>query len=133
MNTNTTTTITDRIELARELMGQRIDSESIEEGNRELFNLLDGGDEFECLILPGDSAEAIRANIVTALELASQPVPAITTGRNREDKRQRAEWQRKRLHLLCRVSLALLEPTAESGDAADKLAAIKAILEGAAA
>lgn len=128
MNTNTTT---DRIELARELMDGYLAVASIEESNRDLFNLLDGGDEFECLTLPGDSAEAIRANIVTALELASQPVPAITTGRNREDRRRSAEYQRQRLHLLCRVALALVEPTtAESGDAAAKLAAIKAILEG---
>ena len=125
-------TTTDRIELARELAREFLEGISVEAVNIELFELL-AGDENASEYLPGDSAEAIRANIVTALELASQPVPAITTGRNREDRRSRAEYQRARLRLLCRVSLALLEPTTESSDAAAKLAAIKAILEGGAA
>ena len=134
MNKSTTTTTADRIELAREMAREFLDGISgLEAGNIELFNLL-AGDESSETYLPGDSAEAIRSNIVTALELASQPVPAITTGRNREDRRRRAEFQRQRLRLLCRVALALLEPTpTESSDDAAKLAAIKAILEGGAA
>ena len=128
-------TTTDRIELARELARELLEGISgLEAGNIELYELL-AGDEYASEYLPGDSAEAIRSNIVNALELASQPVPAITTGRNREDRRSRAEYQRWKLHLLCRVSLTLLESTqaTESGDASDKLAAIKAILEGVAA
>ncbi|MEN9396218.1 MAG: hypothetical protein RLZ81_748 [Pseudomonadota bacterium] len=130
---NKSTTTTGRIELARELAREILEGVTVlEAGDTELFELL-AGDEYTGTHLPGDSAEAIRANIVNALELASQPVPAITTGRNREDRRRRTEYQRAQLHLLCRVSLALLEPTTESGEAAAKLAAIKAILEGAAA
>ena len=134
MNKTTTTTTADRLELARELAREILEGiHGLEAGNIELFELL-GGDESTETYLPGDSAEAVRSNIVTAFELASQPVPAITTGRNREDRRRRAEYQRQRLHLLCRVALALVEPTtADSGDAVAKLAAIKAILEGAAA
>lgn len=128
---STAKTTADRIELARELAREILGGiNGLEAGNIEPFELL-AGDEYTETYLPGDSAEAVRANIVTALELASQPVPAITTGRNREDRRRSAEYQRQRLHLLCRVALALVEPTTtESGDAAAKLAAIKAILEG---
>ncbi|MYZ53171.1 hypothetical protein [Malikia spinosa] len=130
---NKSTTTTDRIELARELAREILEGVTgLEAGNTELFELL-ADDDCASEYLPGDSAEAIRANIVNALELASQPVPAISTGRNREDRRRRTEYQRAQLHLLCRVTLALLEPTTESSDAADKLAAIEAILEGAAA
>lgn len=122
-----------RIELARALAREILEGIGcVEAGNHELFELL-AGDECSDPYLPGDSAEAIRANIVTALELASQPVSAITTGRDREGRTRRTEFQRARLHLLCRVSLALMEPTTDSSDAADKLAAIKAILEGGAA
>lgn len=126
-------TTTDRIELTRELARDILESIiGVEAGNIALFELL-AGDECTETYLPGDSAEAIRANIVTALELASQPVPAITTGRDRGGRKHRTEYQRARLHLLCRVSLALLESATESSDTAGKLAAIKAILEGAAA
>ena len=126
-------TTTDRIELARELAREILEGIiGLEAVNIAPFELL-AGDDQSSEYLPGDSAEAVRANIVTALELASQPVPAITAGRNREDRRSRAAYQRARLRLLCRVLLALLESTTESGDAAAKLAAIKAILEGGAA
>lgn len=123
---------TNRIGLARELAHATLeDFNIVEAGNSELFELLEGNDYTEPYF-PGDTAEAIRSNIVTAFELASQPVPFIKTGGNREFRRRRAQSQRARLHLLCRVALALLEPRQadESGDAAAKLAAIKAILEG---
>ena len=127
-------TTTDRIELARELMGYFIEGEAfIGEGNEELFTLLGGDDEEVFLILPGETVEAVRANIVTALELASQPGPYIT-GRNQDERRMRSGMQRMKLQMACRVALALVEPAhTDSSDAAAKLAAIKAILEGGAA
>ena len=126
----------DRIELARELAGTIIDDltggiKGIEDANKELLDLLRTEGELEDVFLPGGSVEAIRSNIVTALELASQPMPAIATGRDREGRKHRAECQRARLHLLCRVVLTLLDqkPTTESSSAAAKLAAIQKILE----
>lgn len=131
--------IDQRLELARELADKVLRNISrVEYGNGELVALLDNDPEGNGTVfdpLPGADLEAVHANIAHALELASQPVPAITTGRNRDGKMRAAEYQRRELRLLCRVALVLTEPTptADSSDAAAKLAAIRAILEGGAA
>lgn len=98
------------IALARELAEHFLSALRVESGNGELFEMLEGAEGGGCPALPGESIEAIRANIKRALSLASQPVQATTTtGRNRERQQVAAELQRKDLHLLCRVALALLE------------------------
>ncbi len=97
------------IALARELAEHFLSAPGVESGNGELFEMLEGAEDGGCPALPGESIEAIRANIKRALSLASQPVQATTTGRNRERQQVASELQRKDLHLLCRVALALLE------------------------
>lgn len=103
-------TINNRVALARELAEVFSHSLStVHHGNGEIVDLLFGGNDEESPLLPGESAEAIRANLERVLELASQPTPVAIGGRNREQMRRASELQRSELRIFCRTAIALLE------------------------
>jgi len=88
------------LELARELVTQFIaDAQPYAPGNQHLFNLLDSGDEYEVLALPGDALSDIVASLKTLLQLASQPLQSGNDKANR---------QREKITMLVRTVLALL-------------------------
>jgi hypothetical protein len=99
--------------LARELMGDFSDdvcTATVEAGNTNLMSLLGTRNNTDgCL--PGNTLSAICTNLQTVITLASEPVDLPFTGIERElRRRQRECWQRERIVLFARVSLALLQP-----------------------
>ena len=97
------------LDLARELIEHYvIHVISVESVNNDIYKLLDGGDEYELNLLPGNDQNAVRANLKMAVELASEPVPRITTGRDRFRRRNKAVHERFALSIFARTALALL-------------------------
>ena len=93
----------ENIDLARELVEQFIaDNTTVERGNLELFKLLDGGDEYELLPLPGDSLATVKISLNRAIALAGEPVSLNGA------KRHKTAMQRKKIGMLARTALALL-------------------------
>jgi hypothetical protein len=104
------------LELARELIGHGVQNvESVGSVNAAIYKLLDGGDEYELDLLPGNDLNAIRANLKMAVKLASEPVPSPTTGRNRSRRQARAAHERIELSLFARTALALLATDSVGG------------------
>lgn len=91
------------LEFARELVEQFIADNDTDAANMEIIKLLDGGDEYEVLALPGDSLDAIKANLKRVIALASESVPM--TGKK---DNHRAGLQRKKIVMLVRTVLKLL-------------------------
>lgn len=89
----------------RELVEQFIaDTPCIEAANAALFELLDGGDEYEILPLPGDSLETLQANVMQLIALASEPPPTSL----KSAARDKALRQRERIGMLARNAAMLL-------------------------
>lgn len=99
------------LQLARDLFAHFMEQRDwvLKPGNAEITPLLDGGDQYELDCLPGETIEAIAGNLRKALQLASEPAPLPTTGRNRQDKQMAADFERKDVVLFARVALALIE------------------------
>ena len=105
------------IDLANDLMAHLIsEMHHVYRENAHIERLLDAGDEYELILLPGESLEDIVDNLKTVERLASEPVPMPTAGRDRERHHYRATHQRDDIRLFARVALALLDPNA-TGDA----------------
>ena len=116
--TNTTMgTMPKNLELARELTAHLLtEMHHLYRANEHVERLLDAGDEYELILLPGESLEDIVDNLKMVQTLASEPVPMPTAGRDRERHHYRATHQRDDIRLFARVALALLDPNA-TGDA----------------
>jgi hypothetical protein len=116
--TNTTMgTMPKNLELARELTAHLLtEMHHLYRANEHIERLLDAGDEYELILLPGESLEDIVDNLKMVQTLASEPVPMPTAGRDRERHHYRATHQRDDIRLFARVALALLDPNA-TGDA----------------
>jgi hypothetical protein len=96
--------------LARELVEHVFrNAEPLGSVNAAIYKLLDGGDEYELDPLPGSDLNAIRANLKMAVKLASEPVPSLTTGRDRFRRQARTAHERFELSLFARTALALLD------------------------
>ena len=113
MTYTTTGTIATNIELARELAAHFISElHTLHHENEHITQLLDVGDEYDLLLLPGESLEAIVNNLKIIVMLACEPVPMPTTGRDRVNHHYRATHQRQTILLFAQVALALLNPAA---------------------
>jgi len=97
------------LEFARELVEQFIADNDIDAANMEIVKLLDGGDEYEVLALPGDSLDTIKANLKRVIAQASEPVPL--TGKK---ENHRPAQQRKKIVMLARTVFKLLATPAGS-------------------
>ena len=112
--TNTTMgTMPKNLELARELTAHLISAmHHLYRENEHIEKLLDAGDEYELILLPGESLDDIVNNLKMVVTLASEPVPMPTTGRDRERHHYQATHQRDDIRLFAQVALALLDPNA---------------------
>lgn len=109
--TNTTMgTMPKNLELARELTAHLLtEMHHLYRANEHIERLLDAGDEYELILLPGESLEDIVDNLKMVQTLASEPVPKPTTGVDRESRHYEATHQRDQIRLFAQVALALLE------------------------
>lgn len=100
------------LELARELVMHLIRSlRQPADENLEIIGLLDDGGDHDVSPLPGGDIQAVTDNLVSIIQLASEPVLMPTTGRDKSDRHHYAERQRQTLQLFARVALALLTNT----------------------
>ena len=110
MTHTTMGTIPKNIELARELTAHLLtEMHHVYRENKHLETLLSAGDEYELILLPGESLEDIVNNLKVIQTLASEPVPVPTAGRDRERHQYAAAHQRDDIRLFAQVALALLE------------------------
>lgn len=107
--TTTTGAMPKNLELARELIAHHISEMCpIHRENEPIVRLLDAGNEYELILLPGDSLDAIVDNLKMVLKLASESVHMPTTGHDRENHHYEATHQREEIRLFGQVGLALL-------------------------
>ena len=117
MTHTTMGTMPKNLELARELTAHLIsEMHTLHGENQHIERLLDAGDEYELILLPGESLEDIVDNLKTVERLASEPVPMPTAGRDRERHHYQATHQRDDIRLFATVALALLDPNATGDD-----------------
>ena len=112
--TNTTMgTMPKNLELARELTAHLLtEMHHLYRENEHIEKLLNAGDEYELILLPGESMEDIVDNLKMVQTLAREPVPMPTAGRDRERHQYAATHQRNDIGLIATVALALLDPNA---------------------
>jgi hypothetical protein len=92
--------------LARALIEQFIaETHMMVDGNQHLFALLDGGDEYDVVPLPGNTLHDIVDNMQTLLKLAIEPASKPAGRGNVGDAMTR---QRDKIAMLVRTVLALL-------------------------
>ena len=117
MTHTTMGTMPKNLELARELTAHLIsEMHTLHGENQHIERLLDAGDEYELILLPGESLEDIVDNLKTVERLASEPVPMPTAGRDRGRHHYGATHQRDGIRLFAQVALALLDPNAMGDD-----------------
>jgi hypothetical protein len=101
------------LELARELTAHLLtEMHHLYRENEHIEKLLNAGDEYELILLPGESLDDIVNNLKMVQTLASEPAPMPTTGRDRERHHYGATHQRDGIRLFATVALALLDPNA---------------------
>ena len=101
-HTTATGSMPKNLQLSRELIAHLIsETHTLHCENRHIAQLMDAGDEYELILLPGEDLEAILDNLKIIVRLASEPVPMNTTGHGRESDRNEVADQRNQIRLDC--------------------------------